>query len=854
MDTAGGNNRAGTGWLLKMAWRDGKASTRRLFLFMSAIVLGIAALVAIQNFGITLEETIAGQSKELMGADFLIDMDALPGEETTELIRQSDSVAVASAREASFVSMASFQQKPGTKLVRVRAMEGNYPFYGELLTNPSEAASGYQQNGMALVDASLMLQFNLQPGDSIKLGNRVFHIGGSILEAPGNTAVTTSVAPAVWIPYSQLDATGLIQTGSRVGYNFYFKAPAGFDLEAHYNLMDPELDINGADMDLHTDTSQRLGRRFNNVGRFLKLVAFIALLLGCLGIASSVHIYMKEKRQFLAILKCLGASRKQSFLIFLIQIIGIGLLGGILGTSIGLLLQQVFPLFIQDFLPVDLEWATHWTPVLLGLSLGVFMSVLFGLLPLLGSWFVSPLAVLRIQEGSPAISKRLKTLVFALILLGIWLVANQILGRPLRALGFVAGLAFTFAILALIAWGLMRLIRRYFPNSWNFEARQGLRNLFRPNNQTLVLILAIGIGSFLISTLYFTQDMLLARAKLEDETPAANLILLDVQAGQEQQLASQIKPKGFPVLENIPIVTMRLEKIKDRTVEDLRKDTTATVNGWILNHEFRTTYRDSLIGSETLLSGEWVPQFKNQTGPVPISLSSNVAQDAEVVVGDTLLFNVQGVQMETVVGSIREVDWGRLQLNFSIVFPTGVLEAAPRFHVLTTYAEDAGRSAALQQELVRDYPNISVLDIRQLLEVVGDILDKIGWIIRFMAFFSILTGLIVLLGAVRTSKVQRIRESVLLRTLGARTGQILKITALEYLFLGAIGSVMGSLLALGATQLLAYGVFEMSFVPSWIPFLVVVPGISLLVLGIGLFNSRPVLNSPPLQVLRREGL
>jgi putative ABC transport system permease protein len=440
------------------------------------------------------------------------------------------------------------------------------------------------------------------------------------------------------------------------------------------------------------------------------------------------------------------------------------------------------------------------------------------------------------------------------VLTGIWAVATQLMGQPLRALWFVLGIAITFSILAAVAWGIMRLIRRKFPHSWGFEARQSLLNLFRPNNQTLVLILAIGIGTFLISTLYFTQDMLLAKAKLEDETPAANLILLDVQADQDASVEQMITPRGMPVLENIPIVTMRIDQIRDRKVDEIRKDTTSTINGWILNHEFRVTYRDSTIPSEQLISGTWVPEYDPTMGAVPISLSDNVARDAQVGVGDTLVFNVQGVLMETVVSSIRQVDWGRLQLNFSVVFPLGVLEKAPRFHVLTTYAPDEGASARLQQDLVRAYPNISVLDIRQLLVVISDILDKLSWVIRFMAFFSILTGFIVLLGAVRTSRFQRIRESVLLRTLGAKGPQILKITAMEYLFLGGIGSLMGVLLALLATQLLAYGVFELNFVPSWIPFLVVFPLISITVLAIGLLNSRSVLNSPPLEVLRREGV
>ena len=384
---------------------------------MSAIVLGIAALVSIQNFGKILEETISGQSRELMGADYLIDSDHPATPRVAQII---DSLGGEQSKEVNFVSMALFPGKEGSKLIRVRAMEGEYPFYGALRTQPAKAAEVYQQEISALADATLMVQFGLQAGDSIKIGNRVFPIGGSLIEAPGNTAVSTSVAPAVWIPYSALEETGLVQTGSRLRYNYYFRAAPETDLEVLYTEIDPVLDDEGADLDLHTDTSQRLGRRFENVGKFLKLVAFIALLLGCLGIASSVHIYMKEKRTSIAILKCLGASRKQTLFIFLIQIAGIGLLGGILGAGLGLLLQQVFPQFVQDFLPVQLDWATHWGPVFLGVGLGVLMAVLFGLLPLLNSYFISPLSVLRISEGETEGSKRLTALVFSLIALGIW--------------------------------------------------------------------------------------------------------------------------------------------------------------------------------------------------------------------------------------------------------------------------------------------------------------------------------------------------------------------------------------------------------------------------------------------------
>lgn len=844
------SGRARVQWLFKMAWRDGRASIGRLLLFMASIILGIAAVVSIQSFSKNLKDNITLQSKALMGADFIIDSRHLPNERVQGII---DSLGGSQAMEVNFSSMAAFPKNGGSKLVRVRGIEGPYPLYGELDTRPASAANTYQQEGGALVDATVMLQYELKVGDKIKVGEVSLPISGSLLSVPGSTALGSSVSPQVLIPYRFIEDTGLLQVGSRLEYQYFFETDPEKDLVAMDKVLDPILDAENADLDIHTVDSQRMGRSYGNVGKFLNLVAFVALLLGCVGIASSVHIYIKEKLRAVAVLKCMGATRRQTFLIYLIQIAGMGLLGGIIGTLVGIGLQLSFPSLLAQFLPFEVAVALAPQPIIMGLLLGVFMSVLFALLPLMGTWYVSPLEVLRIQEGQPAKSKRASTFILLGILLFVFLFSFWLLQDLDYALGFVLSILVTFSVLAGVAKLFMWAIKKFFPTSWSFTARQSLLNLFRPNNQTMVLLLAIGVGAFLISTLYFTKDILLAKASLEDQTNSPNIILLDVQTDQKEAVANTIVPKGLPLIDKIPIITMRMHSIKGRPVNDLRLDTTSTMNKWVLNHEFRVTYRDTLIASETLTDGEWVPESSGE-GPITISMADNIARDAQVAVGDTITFNVQGVLMETVVGSLRAVDWARMQLNFSIVFPTGVLENAPQFHVLTTKAPDEASSAALQRELVRKFPNVSILDLRQILNLIEDILNKISWVINFMAFFSILTGIIVLIGSVRTSKYQRIKESVLLRTLGAKSRQILRITALEYTYLGVLGSGIGILLSLFSSQLLAQFVFEAPFVPSWVPFTLLLPGITALVLLIGLSNSRSVLTSPPLEVLRKEGV
>lgn len=834
-------------WLFKMAWRDGKASLSRLMLFMATIILGIAAVVSIQLFSENLKENIKSQSKALMGADFLIDSRQLPNEKVQHIIDSLNPVA----HEVTFVSMAAFPKNEGTKLVRVRAIEGKFPIYGSIDTTPTDAGTRYQNEGGALVDATLLLQYNLVPGDSIKLGKTVFPIVGSLKSVPGSTAVSSSVAPPVIIPFRFVEDTELLQLGSRKEYQYFFKAAPTMDLEELDRKIDPILDDENADLDTHTSTSERLGRRYDNVGKFLNLAAFIALLLGCIGIASSVHIYIKEKLKNVAVLKCLGTTRRQTFSIYLIQIAGIGLIGGIIGSLIGIALQYSFPIILQEFLPFDVEIAISGKPLLMGLTLGVLMSVLFALLPLLGTWYVSPLEVLRETDENLVKPRKARMLTFSAILSFIYLFTYWMLGDALHGLYFTLGLLFAFSVMAGIASLFMLAIKRFFPTKWGFTERQGMLNLFRPNNQTMVLILAIGLGTFLISTLYFTKDILLSKTAIENSSENANIIMMDVQTGEKEGVINTVAANSLELIDNISIVTMRMHEIKGRPVNEIRKDTTIRMNRWMLNHEFRVTYRDALVPSEELIEGDWIAEIEPGE-KIPVSVSDNIAIDAGLEIGDALIFNVQGVLMETYVSSIRKVDWGRVQLNFSLVFPKGVLESAPQFNVLTTYVPNEQVSASLQRDLVKKFPTISVLDLRNIYSLIEDILNKISWIISFMAFFSILTAIIVLIGSVRNSKYKRVKESVLLRTIGAKSRQIIRITALEYVYLGVLGSLVGILLSLLSSQLLATLLFKEPFIPSLIPFTVFLPGITVLVVLIGFSNIRSVLKSAPLEVLRRE--
>ena len=832
-----------------MAWRDSRRNRSRLLLFISSIILGIAALVAIYSFGNNLNRDINDQAKTLLGADLVIQTNKSlkPGVENW-----LDSIGNERSQELSFASMVYFIKNQGTRLVQVRALEGGFPYYGDIETNPISASKSFRNNKQALVDKTLMLQFNSSVGDSIKLGNVSFKIAGILNKAPGQTGFSAAVAPIVYIPLSYLEESGLSQKGSRITYNFFYKFKDPDKVNPFVKRIEPRLDKSELDFETVESRKENTGRSFKDLTQFLSLVGFIALLLGCIGVASAIHIYIREKIGTIAILRCLGVSSKQAFIIYLIQIVGIGFIGSVIGAFAGTLIQQLLPAVLKDFLPVEITSVISWAAIFQGIGLGIIISVLFALLPLVSVRNISPLNTLRISfEETHLFKDPLKWLVYFLIVLFVFCFSFLQLGNWLQTMFFTLGVLGSFLILTAMAGLLMWLARKFFPSSWSYLWRQGFANLYRPNNQTLILITSIGLGTAFICTLFFVQDILINRVNLSASGNQPNMVLFDIQTNQKVQVANLTKKLGLPVMQQVAVVTMRLEEINGKTALQAKKDSSSGSSYRAYDREYRVTYRDTLSDSEKITDGKWVGIVSGNQ-PVPISMEEGFATRNHIKIGDKLLFNVQGAPVETIIGSFRKVDWNRIQTNFLVIFPKGVLEDAPQFHVLITKVPSAKSSADFQRAIVRSYPNISIIDLGLVLSVLDELLNKIGFVIRFMAGFSIVTGLIVLIASVLISKYQRIQESVLLRTLGASRKQILVITALEYFFLGALAAFSGILLALGASWALARFSFETSFNPQFFPVLMIFLIISSLTILIGMFNSRSILNKPPLEILRNE--
>ncbi|TDB59859.1 FtsX-like permease family protein [Arundinibacter roseus] len=832
-----------------MAWRDSRRSRSRLLLFISSVILGIAALVAIYSLGDNLTENINRQAATLLGADLEISS-GRPIPET--ILPMLDSLGTDRSEERRFASMVYFPKNGGSRLAQIRALQGNYPYYGELETVPEAAGRAFRNAKAALVDQTLMLQYEANVGDSIKLGDVTFVIAGVLLKAPGQTGISTTVAPAVYIPLAYLEQTGLEQKGSRISYLHFFKYGIKENVEESVKKIKPRLEAEDLDSKTVESQKEETGRSFKDLTRFLSLVGFIALLLGCIGVASAVHIYIREKLNAIALLRCLGVKSTQAFMIYLIQIVGVGFLGSVLGAILGAVIQQFLPAVLKDFLPFELITSLSWAAVAQGIVLGTLISILFALLPLISIRNISPLRVLRASyETSTDANDPLRWLIYLVIglfILGFTYLQTRDFKEALAFTGSVLG---AFLILLGMATLLMRLVRRFFPTSWGYVWRQALANLYRPNNQTAILVISIGLGTAFICTLILVQSLLLNRVTLSTSGNQPNVVLFDIQSTQRQPVLDLAVRYGLPIIQSVPIVNMRLDQINGYTMADVQKDTTLRISKRVFGREYRVTFRDSLTSSEKITKGKWIEKAPAD-GPIPISMEEGFAQRNNLDIGDTLLFNVQGAPMSTQIASLREVDWNGIRTNFLVVFPQGVLEEAPQFHVLLTRINSTQSSATFQQAVVRQFPNISIIDLGLVLKVLDELLEKIGFVIRFMAGFSILTGLVVLISSVLISKYQRLQESVLLRTLGASRRQIFAITALEYFFLGALASVTGFLVALAGSYALARFSFETEFTVQVVPLLTVIFSVIGLTIAIGLANSRGILSRSPLEVLRQE--
>lgn len=836
-------------WFFRMAWRDSRRSRRKLLLFSMSIVLGIAAMVAIGSFGRNLEAAVEEQTKGLLGADLMVQSRDEFNEGQRAFL---NGLGDAQSEQVLFSSMVFFPKGEGTRLAQVVGLSGDFPFYGDVETAPAEAWQRYKRGEGALVEEALLQHFNAQLGDEVKVGELTVPIVGALRKVPGDNELFASLAPRVFIRMEKVAETQLLGDASLARYRRFIRFPTEAAVQSAVQQLRDRRD----ELHLRFDTVEErrgdLGDALNNLYRFLNLVGFIALLLGAIGIASAIQVHVRQRLDAVAVLRCLGTTARQAFTIYLLQGAALGLAGVLAGASLGVLLQQLLPRAFADLLPIEVKFSIDWLAVARAAGIGFIICMLFALLPLLQVRNVSPLAVFRRDiDHLPRRDGWLWINYLAIAAGVVWFAIAQTENWRHGA-GFAGGLAGALLLLVLVARLIVWAVRRITRASWPFTWRQGLASLHRPNNRTLLLMVSLGLGTFLILTLYLVQHSLVQQLQPDSGGVKPNAVLFDVQADQREGVASILTNQNLPVIDTSPVVTMRIQSVKGVPSAELVRGK-ARQDRWALRREYRSTYRDHLASTEQLVAGDWIARASATNDVVPISLEEGIARELAVGVGDEIVFDVQGIPMKTRIANLRRVDWRRLQANFFVVFPAGVLEEAPGFFIITTRVKDGAESAAMQRAVVQKFPNVSAIDFTLVLRVVENIVSKISFAIQFMAMFTVITGLILLVTAVLNSRFQRIRESILLRTLGASAGQLLRIQITEFFLLGLLASLTGIVLAVGAQWLLTKFVFKISFSLPVAHLVAAVVINSVLTVAIGLSASRSVVKRPPLEVLRAEG-
>ncbi|HET9986275.1 MAG TPA: FtsX-like permease family protein [Longimicrobiales bacterium] len=862
------------------AARELRSSGRRIGLYMGSITLGVAALVAINSFRANILDSVDEQARQLLGADFRL-QSSTPF--APRILAAVDSLRADGAALATVTSTASMAlaPRPGTtRLVQLRGVEGDYPFYTRLRSAPASAWGRLRHERVAVVDPALLLQLGAHVGDTLEVGGRRLPIAGTIEDSPGDVSFRAALAPRVYIPDEALRATGLLGFGSLVQYEIYVRLP---DEGARRRFLDahrPLFRENRIDIDTAEGQARGMTRALDSLSKFLALAGLAALLLGGVGVASAIHVFVKEKLDTVAVLRCLGARQRSVFGAYLLQAALLGLLGAAAGALLGLAVQAVLPSVLGSFLPVDVPFAIDVGALLAGLATGVWVASVFALIPLLAIRNVAPLQALRRDYEPPRRRDPLRAL--AMLALAASVVALSLWQAPYprAGLGFALGLAITVGLLALVALGLVRGTRRFFPGRARYVVRQGISNLYRPHNQTTAVTLALGFGIFLIASLYLIHGAILDRLSFGGEAARANVLLFDVQPDQLPRVQELFRRQAAPLSRITPIVPARLQAINGRTIPQLLADTgRARPQPWALRREYRNTYRDTLTSTETLVAGSWwvtrrpsrgpgeresggygsdlplahsptSPLAPSAAAPARISVEEGLAQQLRVHLGDTITWDFHGVPVPSVVGSIRRVEWARFEPNFFVVFEPGSIDDAPQTFVALSDIPDRTRRARVQAELAHRFPNISALDLSLLQETLDRIIGKVSLAVRFLALFSVAAGVLVLVGALSTSRHQRIRESALLKTLGATRRQITRILFTEYAALGLLAGLAGTLLALLGAWALTRFFFEIPFRPPILPLVAAWLLVAALAVAIGVLSSREVLRRPPLAVLR----
>ncbi len=837
-----------------MAVRETRASLRRLFFFFICIAVGVAAIVALRSVIQSVRGVFGAEAKSLIAADVLISTsrDWTPDARRTiegrlaaaGVVERTDTI------ETPTMVRPEDRSKAVAKMAELRAVQPGFPLYGSIDLQGQTYSPALLAGHGVLVRPELLTAIGVAVGDQIAIGKAAFTIRGLIVKEPGRGMGEFSLGPRLIIAYDDLASTGLLGFGSRARRALLVKMPeVGVDAlvkTLHEDFKDDFINTRS-----FRSTEDQVGRDFDRAENYLSLVGLIIVILGGIAVSSVTRVFILQKMRSIAVLKCLGARSGQIIAVYILQVMALGTAGSLLGVAMARGVIASIPLMLGPSTSIlaQAHYGVTWSAAVQGAGIGVLVSLLFSVVPLLQVRFIKPSLLLRDETvRRPRDWTGIGVLVavsLALVALTAWQAASLKVGIVV-CVGFA-----TLAVILHFAGQALILLIAPMANSRSFPLRHAVLHLSRPGNQTRVILLAVGLGAFFIVGVRSLQASLLSEFSLQVAADSPDMFLLDVQRGQADGVRAFLgdPAHGAGAFQVIPVLRARVVGVSGRrtnleTVEAVRARGS-------LAREYTITYRDHLEANEHVRDGVF---WNGPSSEAEVSIEQGIHDRFLIDVGDTIRFDVLGRTVAARVTSVRNVEWRESRNGgFMFVFRPGVLDQAPQTFVAPLKGPDGAEARArFQHDLVERFPNVSVIDFHDVMETVRDVMSKVTLAITVVGGLVLFSGGLILIGAVAMTKFQRVYEAAVFKTLGANTRTIARMLLFEY---GVLGSLAGLIGSLGAV-VLTWGVSTYALEIPWKVFagehIAGVVLTALLVAIIGVVSSLDVLRNKPLATLRAE--
>jgi putative ABC transport system permease protein len=842
-------------FVLNMVRREIRASWQRLLFFFLCIAVGVASIVSIRSVIQNVRAGLTRETRALTGADVVVTGNRpFTPVVLAKIEAEQKAGRVGVVAEAAETSTMVRPAKGGVaKMVELRAVQAPFPMYGTLTLQQGQYSYDLLRGHGVLVRPELLAQLDLKVGDSLLIGTQTFEIRGVIDREPGRSVGAFSLGSRILIDYADLPSTGLLGFGSRANRQLQLKVVGPPEQASRLaEGLTHDFANEFVRVRSYRQLENDLGEDLQRAENYLSLVGLVVLILGGIGVSSVTRVFVQQKVRSIAILKCVGASSATVLAVYLTQVLSLGLAGSAVGVALADVLVSALPRVypsVVALLPPD--YGLTMAAVVQGIGIGVLVSLLFSLVPLLEVRNVKPSLLLRQESGTSRIDwvKWVAAIAVgvALVSTAAWQAGSLKVGLTLSG-GFVA----LAIILHLVGMLLVRAVQplRY---ARSFALRHAVLHVARPGNQTRVILLAVGLGAFFVLGVRGLQANLLRNFSLQLSENSPDMFLLDVQEDQRSGVTTLIDAENGaappPLL--IPVLRARVIGVRGRDVNlESYEDVRGRGN---IGREFTITYRSTLNANETLKRGRWWDATPVASG-AEVSVEEGLAQRLQIQIGDDMRFDVLGQQITAKVTSTRDVDFRDSRAGgFIFVFRPGTFEGAPHSYIATVKGpNDVSARARMQAHLVAGYPNVSVIDLRDVLATVKDIVDNVTLAITVVGGLVLFSGSLILVGAVSMTKFKRVYEAAILKTLGASSRLIAAMLLLEYGVLGAIAGAVGALGAIALSWAIARYALELPWQSTPLLTILGIAGTAVFVAAIGLAASLDVLRNKPLATLRGE--